>query len=58
MRSTVNYSANGDRTVIGLTDAKSAKHQLGQGVPKREILGINEDNISYFLEVYEDYLNN
>lgn len=57
MRSTVNYKATSNQVVLGISDRKARKHQLGIGVPKREILGISDRDIEAILEVYEDYFD-
>jgi phage virion morphogenesis protein len=42
LRSSISYKADRTSVVIGTNVSYAAKHQLGQGVPKREFLGINE----------------
>lgn len=42
MRSSAFYQINGNTLRVGLSDPKSVKHQLGIGVPKREIVGISK----------------
>ena len=54
MRSRVNYQADSEKVVIGVNDAKAAKHQLGRGVAKREFLGVSEDDREEIINIIED----
>lgn len=56
MRSRVNYRADKKRVVIGIGDRKARKHQLGIGVPKREILGLNQEDERNVVEIYQSYI--
>jgi phage gpG-like protein len=42
--------------VVGLSSSIAAKHQQGKGVPKREILGLNKEDIRHISEIYQDFL--
>ncbi len=57
MRSRVNYKSDQTKVVIGIGDRKARKHQLGEGVPRREILGVNREDIRNIVEVYRDYVS-
>jgi phage virion morphogenesis protein len=56
MRSTANYKARPKSLVVGLSSSIAAKHQQGKGVPKREILGLNKEDIRHISEIYQDFL--
>ena len=57
MRSRTAYKANKDSVTITNNDAKARKHQLGIGVPKREIFGINPvEDTPVIIGIIEDYL--
>ena len=56
MRSRVNYRAEKDRVTVGIGDRKARKHQLGIGVTKREILGLNKEDEGNVTEIYSSYL--
>ncbi len=42
LRAGISYKADRDSVVIGTNVSYAAKHQLGQGVPKREFLGVSQ----------------
>ena len=54
MRSRVNYQADSEKVVVGVNDLKAAKHQLGRGVPKREFLGVSEEDREEIINIIED----
>lgn len=58
MRSTVNYRVTPKGVAVGLSSAIAVKHQRGTGVPRREILGLNREDIRNIVEIYRDYLEN
>lgn len=57
MRSRVNYRVTRNSCTIGINDKKAYKHQFGIGVPKREILGINEEDKQEILAIVNDHLS-
>ena len=57
MRSRTAYKATRDSVTITNNDSKARKHQLGIGVPKREIFGINPtEDVPEIVNILEDYL--
>lgn len=57
MRSRTAYKATSDSVSIINNDAKARKHQLGIGVPKREIFGINPDeDVPEIVNILDDHL--
>lgn len=50
------YKANAESMKFGTNARYAPKHQLGRGVPKREFLGVNEEDIQKLLETFVDYL--
>lgn len=56
MRSSAFYQVDGGDTLrVGLTDPKSAKHQFGVDVPKREIVKISKTQQQEIQGIVEDY---
>jgi len=57
MRSRTNYRVSRNSVVIGNTDSKAAKHQLGINVPQRQIFGINPiDDVPEITAILDNYL--
>lgn len=57
MRASIAYQASRDRVVIGTNDRKAAKHQFGlEGLPKREFLGVSDDDRVEIVQIIEDFL--
>ena len=56
MRSKLNYQATSTSVAIGINDVKAKKHQLGIGVPKREILGINSEFELEIVTILQEHL--
>lgn len=57
MRSRTSYQATRYDVKITNNDSKARKHQLGIGVPKREIFGINPtEDVLEIINILEDYL--
>lgn len=56
MRSRTTYKATKDRLVVGNSDEKSRKHNLGIGVPKREFLGFSEQDIEEAIIIIDEFL--
>lgn len=57
MRSRTAYTVTSDSVTITNNDRKARKHQLGIGVPKREIFGINPtEDVPEIIAIIEDYL--
>ena len=56
LRRSFEYTINQDDLVIGTNVSYAKKHQLGIGVPKREILGVSEEDKEIIKEILEDYL--
>lgn len=54
MRSRIAYQTTKDSVTLGVNDEKAAKHQLGIGVPKREFIGISEQDRQEILLIIED----
>ena len=57
MRSRTSYRAERDQVIVGNNDEKAAKHQLGIGVPKREFLGVSDEDNIEILSILNSYLN-
>lgn len=57
MRSRTAYKVTPDSVTITNNDSKARKHQLGIGVPKREVFGINQaEDVPEIIAIIEDYL--
>lgn len=56
MRASITYQASRDRVVIGTNDQKARKHQFGVGVPKREFLGVSDEDRVEIVQIIEDFL--
>lgn len=56
MRSRTAYTATSDRCIIHNNDKKSARHQLGRGVPKREFLGVSAEDKTEIVAILDDYI--
>jgi phage virion morphogenesis protein len=56
LRSSLAYRAESDRVVVGTNVSYAAKHQLGQGVPRREFLGVNRQDLKEIASILQDYL--
>lgn len=56
MRSRVNYQITGNQCVVGVNDEKAKKHQLGIGVPKREFLGVSDNDKQEILAIADGYI--
>lgn len=56
MRSRVSYQATDDSVKIGINDRKATFHQLGLGVPKREILGVSDSDKAIILGLINDFI--
>lgn len=56
MRSRFNYRINGNEVIIGNSDAKAKKHQLGIDVTKREFIYFTEDDIKEVVNILRDSL--
>ena len=57
MRSRINYRVEGNRLIIGSSDGILARHQLGDGVPKREVLGIRQGDGEQIERIALKYLD-
>lgn len=57
MRSRTAYTTTSSSVTVTNNDSKARKHQLGIGVPKREIFGINPvEDTPEIIAIIEDYL--
>ena len=56
MRSTYNYSIEGDGLKFGTNDPKAFKHQFGIGVPIRKHLGVSSEDIEEMKNQLIQYL--
>lgn len=57
MRSRTAYKVTPDSVTITNNDSKARKHQLGIGVPNREVFGINQaEDVPEIIAIIEDYL--
>jgi phage virion morphogenesis protein len=56
MRTKVNYQATAESVKIGINDRKAVYHQLGLGVPRREILGVSSDDRIAILNLVNDFI--
>lgn len=57
MRSRTSYRALSDRCIVGNNDVKARKHNLGIGVPRREFLGVSEEDRIEIVAILDDYLS-
>ena len=57
MRASINYRVSGNELTVGTNVSYAYKHQLGIGVPKREFLGISEENNKAIVSILDDYLS-
>jgi phage virion morphogenesis protein len=56
LRSSITYQATRDRVVVGTNVKYAAKHQLGQGAPKREFLGVSEGDRQEIVSILTTFL--
>lgn len=56
LRSGINYKAERDRVVVGANVSYAAKHQLGQGVPQREFLGVSRKDEQEIVIILDEFL--
>lgn len=56
MRSQTGYQILGNNVVIFNKDPKLKYHQLGLGVPKREVMGFSDGNVREINEIFIGYL--
>lgn len=56
MRGSFNYQISGSQLSLGGSDAKIPKHQFGIGTPKREILGIRQEDPENIADIMLAYL--
>lgn len=56
MRSRVNFQATSTSVRVGISDRKAVFHQLGIGVPQREIIGLNSENKQQVLNIMTKFL--
>lgn len=56
-RASVTYQASKDRVVVGTNVDYMKKHQIGDKVPKREWLGISEQDRKEILVILDDFLS-
>ena len=56
MRSRTAYNASSDRVVITNNDPKAAKHNYGVGVPKRQFLGVSEQDKLEIIAILDDHI--
>lgn len=56
MRTRIGYEATSYSVKIGINNRKATYHQLGLGVPKREILGISETDRNAILNLVNDFI--
>lgn len=58
LRSSIAYKADRDSVVVGTNVSYAPKHQLGQGVPKREFLGVGQKDNEEILVIINDFFAN
>jgi len=56
LRAGISYKADRTSVVIGTNVDYAAKHQLGQGVPKREFLGVSQKDTQEILVIMSSFL--
>lgn len=56
MRSRVNYQVTERECIVGVNDEKAKKHQLGIGVPKREFLGVSNNDKEQIIDILDTYI--
>jgi len=56
LRSSIVARAESDRVIVGTNVSYAAKHQLGQGVPQREFLGVNKQDLKEIAIILQEYL--
>lgn len=56
LRAGISYKAERDRVVVGTNVSYAAKHQLGQGVPQREFLGVSRKDEQEIVIILDEFL--
>lgn len=57
LRGSISYRVNNEELMIGTNVDYAYKHQLGIDVPKREFLGISEQNLADITEILDSYFS-
>lgn len=56
MRASANYAASPTELRVGFADPKALKHQTGDGVPVRQLLGVSDRTLAAIRDLLEEYL--
>lgn len=56
LRDGFSYKTSRDRVTIGTNVNYASKHQLGQGVPKREFLGVSKEDEREIIAILDEFL--
>lgn len=56
MRASISYRVANNSVIVGTNVGYAYKHQVGEGVPKREFLGISDRNKQDIISILDEYL--